>query len=96
MSEFSYNYNSYTSVPNVIRTYPKVDVNYTKDKKWTSEKSFNVDNSNVKKEVTIEELAEIILTEKEKVRVFKFSSKERRTMKRNLINDIKKGKIRFK
>lgn len=96
MSEFSYNYNSYTSVPNVIRTYPKVDVNYTKDKKWTSEKSFNVDNSNVKKEVTIEELAEIILTEKEKVRGFKFSSKERRTMKRNLINDIKKGKIRFK
>ena len=93
MSEFSYNYNSYTSDPNVIRTYPKVDINYTKDKKWTNEKSFNVDNSNVKKEVTIEELAEIILTEKEKVRGFKFSSKERRTMKRSIINDIKKGKI---
>lgn len=96
MSEFSYNYNSYTSKPNVIRTYPKVDINYTKEEKWTSEKSFNVDNSNIKKEVTIEELAEIILTEKEKVRGFKFSSKERRTMKRSIINDIKKGKIRFK
>lgn len=96
MSEFSYNYNSYTSKPNIIRTYPYVDINYKKEEKWTTEKSFNVDNSNVKKEVTIEELAEIILTDKEKVRGFKFPSKERRTMKRNLINDIKKGKIRFK
>jgi hypothetical protein len=96
MSEFSYNYNSYTSKPNVIRTYPQVDINYTKDKKMASENSFNADNSNVKKEVTIEELAEIILTDKEKVRGFKFPSKERRTMKRSIINDIKKGKIRFK
>lgn len=93
---FKYKYNSYTTKPNVIRSVPTVNINFKKEDKWTTEKTFDVDNSNVTKSVSIEELAEMILVDREKARGFKFHSKERRTMKRSIINDIKKGKIKFK
>lgn len=93
---FRYNYNSYTTKPNVIRSVPTIDVNFKREEKWTTEKSSNIENGNIKNNISIEELAEMILADKEKARGFKYASKERRTIKRSIINDIKKGKIRFK
>lgn len=93
---FRYNFNSYTTNPNVIRSVPTIDVNFKREEKWTTEKNANIESGNIKNSISIEELAEMILLDKEKVRGFKYPSKDRRTMKRSIINDIKKGKIRLK
>ena len=91
MEKFNYNYNSYTSKPNVIKYTPFININYKKEENELIEKE---KNSNIKT-ISIEEYAEYIVIEKEKARGFKYSSKERRTLKRHIINDIKKGKIKI-
>lgn len=88
--EHRYRYNSYTSKPLVNASYPIIDVNHLI--KNREEKEIK----NVKKTISIEEYAEIIVSNTEKERGYKFPSQERRRVKKQVIKDIKKGKYKLK
>ena len=78
---FRYQYNSYTSKPMVNRYLFGIDVS-----------NFISDKNDNKNNYSIEEYAEFLIQQKEKNRGYKFSSNERRKLKRQYIRDLKKGK----
>ena len=78
---FRYHYNSYTSEPMVNRYMFGIDLNNIKDVNKTTENTYS-----------IEEYAEFLIQQKEKSRGYRFSSNERRKLKRQYIRELKKGK----
>ena len=89
--EHRYNYNSYTTKPNVVVSYPTINVEQLSQKKEEKKEE--------KKEtttLTIEEYADLIIKAKEQERGYNYSSIEKRKLKKQVIKDIKKGKYKLK
>ena len=84
----TYNYNSYTTKPIVNSYVPFIDVESLKNTKIE-------ENNQQKRTYTIEELAEIIVSNNEVKRGDKYPSQERRRYKKQVIKDIKKGKYKI-
>lgn len=87
----SYNYNSYTTKPNVNLYYPII----SKESILNSHLKHNKLKEVEKKSITIEEYAEIIIKNTEEKRGYKYPSIERRKLKKQVIKDIKRGKYKI-
>ena len=85
--EHRYNYNSYTTKPNVVRSYPTINVEQLSQKKEEKKEIITL---------TIEEYADLIIKAKEQERGYNYSSIEKRKLKKQVIKDIKKGKYKLK
>lgn len=85
--EHRYNYNSYTTKPNVVVSYPTINVEQLSQKKEEKKETTTL---------TIEEYADLIIKAKEQERGYNYSSIEKRKLKKQVIKDIKKGKYKLK
>ena len=85
--EHRYNYNSYTTKPNVVVSYPTINVEQLSQKK---------EENKVTITLTIEEYADLIIKAKEQERGYNYSSIEKKKLKKQVIKDIKKGKYKLK
>lgn len=85
--EHRYNYNSYTTKPNVVVSYPTINVEQLSQKKEKKKENITL---------TIEEYADLIIKAKEQERGYNYSSIEKRKLKKQVIKDIKKGKYKLK
>ena len=85
--EHRYNYNSYTTKPNVVASYPTINVEQLSQKKEEKKETTTL---------TIEEYADLIIKAKEQERGYNYSSIEKRKLKKQVIKDIKKGKYKLK
>lgn len=91
-----YNYNSYTSKPNVILSIPTISVESLKTSFQSMFKESKEDKKIKYANFTIEDYADMLIKEKEKNRGYNYSSAEKRKLKKQIIKDIKNRKIKIK
>lgn len=85
--EHRYNYNSYTTKPNVVVSYPTINIEQLSQKK---------EENKQKPSLTIEEYADLIIKAKEQERGYNYSSVDKRKLKKQIIKDIRLGKYKLK
>ena len=91
-----YNYNSYTSKPNVILSIPIISVESLKTSFQSQLKESTEDKNVTYANFTIENYADYLIKEKEKNRGYNYSSVEKRKLKKQIVKDIKNRKIKIK
>lgn len=85
---YKYNYKSYTTKPVVNISYPIISI------KSIEESIIKETQKSLKNNLSIEEIANLFILNNEQKRGYKYTSIERRKIKKNLIKDIKKGKYK--